>query len=174
MSSSEADEVGAEDLTQDILEQRIINRFDYYTIQGGPHRRVVILWFLGFGVVTLVGIDPEVARVGDITVEIAHKRQRSVPRLGDLWIPKSSVLPNHFPRFYIPGVEDLFQVGDRIVRVEHSGSRSRLISWRVWRDSELKWQFQQESTDEQCFSILPSSLEPLIPVVEGAQFEFDG
>jgi hypothetical protein len=72
MSSSEADEVGAEDLTQDILEQRIINRFDYYTIQGGPHRRVVILWFLGFGVVTLVGIDPEVARVGDITVEIAH------------------------------------------------------------------------------------------------------
>jgi hypothetical protein len=97
-----------------------------------------------------------------------------VPRLGDLWIPKSSVSPNHFPRFYIPGVEDLFQVGDRIVRVEHSGSRSRLISWRVWRDSELKWQFQQESTDEQCFSILPSSLEPLIPVAEGAQFEFDG
>ncbi len=97
-----------------------------------------------------------------------------MPRLGDLWIPKSSVSPNHFPRFYIPGVEDLFQVGDRIVRVEHSGSRSRLISWRVWRDSELKWQFQQESTDEQCFSILPSSLEPLIPVAEGAQFEFDG
>jgi hypothetical protein len=72
MFSSEADEVGAEDLTQDILEQRIINRFDYYTTQGGPHRGAVILRFLGFGVVTLVGIDPEVARVGDIAVEIAH------------------------------------------------------------------------------------------------------
>jgi hypothetical protein len=97
-----------------------------------------------------------------------------VPRLGDLWIPKSSVSPNHFPRFYIPGVEDLFQVGDRIIRVEHSRSRFRLISWRMWRDSESKWQFQQESTDEQCFSIFPSSFEPLIPVVEGAQSEFNG
>jgi hypothetical protein len=52
---------------------------------------------------------------------IFAKRQRSVPRLGDLWIPKSPVSPNHFLRFYILGVEDLFQVGDRIVRVEHSG-----------------------------------------------------
>jgi hypothetical protein len=72
MSSPEADEVGAEDLTQDILEQRIIDRFEYYATQGGPPRGVVILRFLGFGVVTLVGIDPEAARVGDIAVEIAH------------------------------------------------------------------------------------------------------
>ncbi len=96
-----------------------------------------------------------------------------MPRLGDIWIPKSTPSANHFPRFYIPGVEDLFQVGDRIVRVEHSRSRSRLISWRVWRDSESKWQFQQESTDEQCFSIFSSNFEPLIPVAEGAQSEFD-
>ncbi len=27
---------------------------------------------LGFGVVMLVGIDPEEARVGDITIEVAH------------------------------------------------------------------------------------------------------
>jgi len=59
---------------------------------------------------------------------IFAERQSNVPRLGDLWIPKSSVLPNQFPRFYIPGVDDLFQVGDRIIRVEHSGSRSCLIS----------------------------------------------
>jgi hypothetical protein len=72
MSSSEANEVGAEDLTQDILAQRIVNRFDYYTTQGGPQRGAVVLRFLGFGVVTLVGIDPEVTRVGDIAVEIAH------------------------------------------------------------------------------------------------------
>jgi len=56
------------------------------------------------------------------------ERQRSVPRLGDIWIPKSLVSPNHFPRFYIPGVEDLFQTGDCVVRVEHAGSRSRLIT----------------------------------------------
>jgi hypothetical protein len=43
----------------------------------------------------------------------------------------------------------------------------------VWRDPEAKWQFQQESTNEQCFSTFPSNFEPLTPVVEGVQFEFD-
>jgi hypothetical protein len=51
-----------------------------------------------------------------------------VPRLGDVWVPKLAMLPNHFIRLYIPGVEDLFQTGDRLLRVEHSGSRSRLMS----------------------------------------------
>jgi hypothetical protein len=96
-----------------------------------------------------------------------------VPRLGDIWIPKSTPSANHFLGFYIPGVEDLFQVGDRIVRVEHSGTRSHFVSWRVWLDSSSKWQFQLESTDEQCFSIFPSDFEPLTPVAEGAQYEFD-
>jgi hypothetical protein len=36
------------------------------------------------------------------------ERQRSVLKLGDIWVPKSVVSPNHFIRFYIPGVEDLF------------------------------------------------------------------
>jgi hypothetical protein len=67
------------------------------------------------------------------------ERQRGVSRLGDIWIPKVAVSPNHFARFYIHGVEDMFQTGDRLVRVEHAGSRSRLISWRMWCDLEGKW-----------------------------------
>jgi hypothetical protein len=62
------------------------------------------------------------------------ERQRSVPRLGDIWVPKLVVSPNHFVKLYIPGVEDLFQVGDRLLRVKHSGSKSRFISWRIWRN----------------------------------------
>jgi len=100
------------------------------------------------------------------------ERHRNVPRLGDIWVPKSAVSPNHFTRFYIPGVEDLFQIGDHLVRVEHGGLRSRVISWRICCDSEGKWQFQQESTDEQSFSIFPSNFAPLRPVAEGDQFEF--
>jgi len=72
MSSFGADEVGAKELTQDIREQRIVDRFDYFTTRGGPQRGAVILRFLGFGVITLVGIDPEVARIGDVAVEVAH------------------------------------------------------------------------------------------------------
>jgi hypothetical protein len=83
---------------------------------------------------------------------------------------------NHFPKLYIPRVEDLFQTGDRIIRVEHGGSRSRLIYWRIWRDAGNSWQFQQESSDEQIFSLIPSSFSPLPlkPVVEGEQSTFFG
>jgi hypothetical protein len=72
MSSSGADEVAIEELTQEIREQQIVNRFDFLTGQNGPQRGAVVMHFMGFGVVTLVGIDPNEARVGDIAVEIAH------------------------------------------------------------------------------------------------------
>ncbi len=100
------------------------------------------------------------------------ERQRSVPRIGDVWVPKSVVSPNHFTRFYIPGVEDLFQTRDHLLRVEHRGSRSRVISWRIWRDPEERWQFQQQSTDEQKFSTFPYDIVPLRPIAEGDQSEF--
>jgi len=101
------------------------------------------------------------------------ERQRGVPRLGDIWIPKIVVSPNHFVRLYIPGVEDLFQEGDHLLRVEHGGSRSRLMSWRIWRNQEGEWQFQQELTNEQKFSTVASNFAPLTPVAEGVQSEFD-
>jgi hypothetical protein len=58
--------------------------------------------------------------------------------------------------------------------VEHGGERSRLISWKIWRDAEENWQFQQESSDEQTFSIFPSNFSPLRPVSEGEQSMFSG
>jgi len=72
MSLSSADEVGVEKLMQEIREQRIVIRFNYLKGQDGPQRGAVILRFLGFGVVTLIGIDPDEARVGDVAVEVAH------------------------------------------------------------------------------------------------------
>jgi hypothetical protein len=98
----------------------------------------------------------------------------SIPRVGDIWVPISMPTANHFPRIYIPGVEDLFQTGDRVLRIEHGGSRSRLICWRIWRDAGDSWQFQLESSDEQAFSLIPSlfSAAPLRPVYEGEQAPF--
>jgi hypothetical protein len=61
MSTPSADEVGVEELTQEIREQQLINRFDYLTIQCGPQRGSVVLCLLRFGMVTLVGIDLEEA-----------------------------------------------------------------------------------------------------------------
>jgi hypothetical protein len=61
-----------EAVTQENQELNIIGRFDFFTVQNGPQRGAAILRFLGFGVVHLVGIDPDAAKVGDIVVEITH------------------------------------------------------------------------------------------------------
>ncbi len=54
------------------MRNNLLVDFDFFTVQNGPQRGAVILRFLGFGVVKLVGIDPDEARVGDIVVEVAH------------------------------------------------------------------------------------------------------
>jgi hypothetical protein len=100
------------------------------------------------------------------------ERQTSIPRIGDVWVPRATVSPNHFVRLYIPRVEDLFSGGDRLLRVEHSGLTSRLISWRVWKGQAEQWRFQQESSDEQIFFLISSDFLPLRPVTEGEQSTF--
>jgi len=52
-----------------------------------------------------------------VTPEFAE-RQSSVPKLGDIWIPKSAVSPNHFVRLYIPGVEDRSFASGRAWRIK--------------------------------------------------------
>jgi hypothetical protein len=61
MSTPSADGIRVEELTQEVHEQQIVDRFDYLTTRGGPQRGAVVLRLLGFGVVTIVGIDPEEA-----------------------------------------------------------------------------------------------------------------
>jgi hypothetical protein len=72
MSSSSGKDVPMEVLTQETRELQLVGRFDFFTVQNGPQKGAVILRFLGFGVVRLVGIDLDEARVGDIVVEVAH------------------------------------------------------------------------------------------------------
>jgi len=72
MSSSSSEEIPVEQVTQEIREQQIVRRFDFGNLQNGPQRGAVIMRFLGFGVVRLVGIEPDRARVRDIAVEVTH------------------------------------------------------------------------------------------------------
>lgn len=84
---------------------------------------------------------------GDITsLPTLHKvstyrleRQGQVPRLSDIWIPIAPISPNHFVRFYILGVEDIFCVRDRILKVENIGLRARLISWKACQNDSLEF-----------------------------------
>jgi hypothetical protein len=73
MSSTGADDIEVEELVQETREQRIIHRFNFHTAQGVlPPRGAVVLCSLGFGVITIIGIDPDEAKIGDIAIEITH------------------------------------------------------------------------------------------------------
>lgn len=100
------------------------------------------------------------------------ERKNRTPRIGDIWTPKLYTSPNHFTRFYVLSIRDLFHIRDRILRVEHIGVRSHVIIWRMWWDSKQRWQCQLESTNEQNFSLLPSNILPLKPIRKGDQFDF--
>jgi len=72
MSLPSGKEIPEELLTQENRELNLVRRFNFWTIQNGPQRGVVILRFLGFGIGRIVGINPDQARVGDITMEVSH------------------------------------------------------------------------------------------------------
>jgi hypothetical protein len=72
MSSSNGEEIPEELVTRDNRELTLVRRFDFWNIHNGPQRGAAILRFLGFGVVSLVGISPDQAHIGDIGVEISH------------------------------------------------------------------------------------------------------
>jgi len=72
MSSFSGEEVPLELVTQENHELNLVRRFNFGTIQNRPQRGAVILRFLGFGIVRVVGINPTQAWVGDIAVEVTH------------------------------------------------------------------------------------------------------
>ncbi|CAK9253764.1 unnamed protein product [Sphagnum jensenii] len=72
MSSSSNGEDSVELVNQESYELNLAHRFDVNTIQDEPRRGSVILHFVGFGVVRIVGINPSEARIGDVAVEVAH------------------------------------------------------------------------------------------------------
>jgi hypothetical protein len=72
MSSSSNEEAPAEVVNQESHELNLRRRFDFYNFQDGPQRGSLVMRFVGFGLVRIVGINPGEARLGDIAVEIAH------------------------------------------------------------------------------------------------------
>ncbi len=73
-------------------------------------------------------------------------------------------------RFYILGVEDLFYVGDRILRVENTRLMTCSISWGACKNDKLEYfQWQLYSIDEQFFTLLASKVIILNPRHEGNQ-----
>jgi hypothetical protein len=108
MSSSSGEEVPVEIVTQENRELNLVGRFDFFSVQNGPQRGAAIIRFLGFGVVSLVGIDPDAARIGDIAVELVHSgfytRARvwlKVTNGARAWVYTSELHEHFYYTFYL-------------------------------------------------------------------------
>lgn len=57
--------------------------------------------------------------------------RKFVPKLGDIWILVAMKNEQHFVKFYIPRMEEMFGVGDIIIRVKHVRATFRLMNWKL-------------------------------------------
>jgi hypothetical protein len=54
-----------------------------------------------------------------------------VPRVGDLWLPIVAVSPSNQVRFFFLRIHNLFDVGDKLVRIEHSKVETKAFSMEI-------------------------------------------
>jgi hypothetical protein len=71
------------------------------------------------------------------------------PKLGDIWIPFLDIIRQHYVRFYMPSMENLFKLGNRIVIIEHYGDVSRMSNWKL--DFRSKWIIETLETIKFCY-----------------------
>jgi hypothetical protein len=57
MSSSNEYEIGMNDLTQELHEQQLVNRFSYPRRKIGPQIGTLLLHLLGFGIVVIISLN---------------------------------------------------------------------------------------------------------------------
>jgi hypothetical protein len=82
-----------------------------------------------------------------LSIEL-HEEVDWVPKVGDLWILVFIVCPHHLIRLFLPRIDNLFIVGNKVVRVEHVGIKSKAFVWRLGRSLDGKWLWNFEHDDK--------------------------
>jgi hypothetical protein len=60
---------------------------------------------------------------------LAFEDKKHAPKLGDILILIALMFKQHFIKLYIPKMEEIFIIGDKIIRVEYVGTIFRLMNW---------------------------------------------
>jgi hypothetical protein len=53
-----------------------------------------------------------------LSIEL-HENVEAIPKIGYLWLLVAVVSPHHQVRFFFLGIDVLFTIGDKVVKVEH-------------------------------------------------------
>jgi hypothetical protein len=60
---------------------------------------------------------------------------KPILRLKKIWIFGSQESKQHYVRFYPLGMKNMFKIGDKVVKVEHFGTISRMLNWSLNKKS---------------------------------------
>lgn len=63
----------------------------------------------------------------------------AIPKVGYLWLLVAIVSPHHQVRFFFLGIDVLFTIGDKVVKVEHVMVEFKVLVWRLGRKNHEKW-----------------------------------
>jgi hypothetical protein len=104
-------------------------------------------------------------------VVISRFEERTeVPKVEDIWIPKAFASLYCFIKFFIPGIKNLLQEGDMILKVEVGGGKFGLISWKLYLKANQGFKWQLKGANEQSYAIQVSNV--FSPMVEGRHIDF--
>jgi hypothetical protein len=65
-----------------------------------------------------------------------HKRNETILKIRDIWIPVIIISPHHKVRFFFPKIDKLFIVEDKVVKVEHTREETKALVRRLEKDFE--------------------------------------
>jgi hypothetical protein len=68
---------------------------------------------------------------------LVFEDKKYAPNLGDILILVALRFEQHIIKLYIPRMEEIFIIGDKIMKVEHVGTTFRLMNWKL--DVENYW-----------------------------------
>jgi hypothetical protein len=78
---------------------------------------------------------------------------------GDIWVPILLISSNRCVKIFIPGMEKWFQLRDKLVKVEHVGVISRLVSWLLKINQDGSHQWIEESEDHVDLCVYPHIIQ---------------
>ncbi len=56
---------------------------------------------------------------------------KPTPRLREIWIPTVTIIEQHYIKFYMLKMVEMFSEKDRVIKVDHFGIVSKMSGWRL-------------------------------------------
>jgi hypothetical protein len=81
------------------------------------------------------------------------ENEKCPPYACDIWVSTLPIDSIRCVKIFLPGMEKLFQPGDRLIRIEHVSVTFKLLSWKLEVDGDGLHQLVEESENHIDFCV---------------------